>query len=208
MTVRGGDTSLFSLPEESMTPHTSNASMATTITSQPSSPQPHNVPSSDAVAVRRTIEFLTTILQRLSLSVKRLMETTGRASSPEAIRATEEMKRHYLQLMQLKNSDLNAVSDAFFQSMMPLVRTVSLEDEENVAPARHLLRAFDAGVQNNNIMTTTDVVKGVSHRIEEEEEDDDLRRLVGSNDYEECADEREGPESEVRDFYQQESCQV
>jgi len=209
-----------------MTPHTSNISMTTTITSRPSSPTRHSNDTDDnddAIQVRRTIEILSTLLQRLTASIERLLETSGHTvSSPAAIRATEEMKRHYLQLMQLTNGDLCAVVDAFYQtssntagssSMFPLIRTVSLEEQDTTTaqqschthivqqqqqtPApRHLLNIFEG-------QTT----KGISHRIEEEDEDDDLRRLVGSNDYDRN-DTRDGApderDEEIRDFYQQE----
>lgn len=209
-TIRGGDTSLFSLPEDSMTPHTSNVSMATTITTKPPSPQRRN---KDATVVLKTVAILTTLVQRLSLACARLLET-DRSGSPEAIRATEELKRHYLQLLSLPSKDLCTVSDAFCPASMPLVRTVSLEDEdqEHSIPAlppcvirqttepRLLLGAFD-GMNKNRI-------------VEEEEEEDDLRRQVGSNDYD-CNDVREGvPEDAaddrecVTDFYQQMTLQV
>lgn len=206
-TVRGGDTSLFSLPEDTMTPHTSNVSMTTTITTKPPSPQRRN---KDATVVLKTVAILTTVVQRMSLACARLMET-DRSGSPEAIRATEEMKRHYLQLLSLPSKDLCTVSDAFCPASMPLIRTVSLEDQEQehtsipalppcvirqTSEPRLLLGAFD-GLNTNRIV---------------EEEEDDLRRQVGSNDYD-CNDVREGAPDEderecVADFYQQMTLQV
>mmetsp|Transcript_31270 Transcript_31270/g.47716 ORF Transcript_31270/g.47716 Transcript_31270/m.47716 type:complete len:745 (+) Transcript_31270:247-2481(+) len=224
-TVRGGDTSVFTLPEDIDTPHTSNVSIATTITTKVSpAVAVRNKP--DAMNIRRTIEIFSTLLQRLTLACNRLLKT-GNAHTREAILATEDIKRYYLQLLSIDDSDVRNVFEAFLEQPPLLVRTVSLDDEQEGGEAeiesifqnepilaiqqpeaRHLL-----GVFNGQVMSTQKKCY-TSTRIEEEEEYDeeegeDLRRQIGSNDYDEDDGCREGPELDseerdsARDFYQQ-----
>lgn len=224
--ARGGDTSVFTLPEDIDTPHTSNLSVATTITTKVS-PVVAKSKKLDASKIRRTIEIFSTLLQRLTLACDRLLKTDHSQAS-EAILATEDIKRFYLQLLSIKNSELTNVLDAFLETPPLLVRTVSLDDDQqggeeaeitslfqnetiltiHQPEPRHLLGVFNGQVMSSQNKCVT------STRIEEEgeydeEDGEDLRRQVGSNDYEEESGCREGPEYDpeerdtIQDFYQQ-----
>lgn len=168
-------------------------SMATTITSKPSLYRgTRSTPTH--VQVRRTIEIVTTILQKMSLACHKL---ANHASSEDVIRATEEIKRNYLQLTALKSQDVRSVVDAFFvvetSGEMPLARQVSSDEEyvrEQVVPPSEPM------IYNSvNNMFSPCSMDMQSSRIEpddiEEYEDDDLRRQVGSNDYDEQVEERD-----------------
>lgn len=186
--------------------------MATTITSKPTTPEKKDSP------FRRTFEILGSLVQKLSQACQALTEPKLTAQS--TIRATEEMKRIYLSIMTMKNSDLMIVADAFFLAR-PLIRAVSLEGEDEHIPPPpcvtlqqestrlNLLTTFDGHVQSNTanrIMMEHDTD---DHNKENysTHEDDDLRRLVGSNDYD-CNDTRDEPDDDemerdlCHDFYQ------
>jgi hypothetical protein len=179
--TRGGDTSLFSLPpDDTLTPHTSNVSMATTLPSKPPSPP------SGTGTTRRTLATVYTLEAKLVHACRR--------------QAVGEMKKLYLQLLALKISDLHHVMDAFYQDV-GIVRTVSIETEQDEREEadqplrRHLLGAFESKPP----MPTEH-----SHVCLDQEED--LRRHVGSNDYDSRQEIREGPEDEaVREFYYQQT---
>jgi hypothetical protein len=206
-TIRGGDTSLFSLPEESLTPHTSNLSMATTITSKPPSP-PNNI--SNNTSFRRTVDILGSLVQKLSLACQKLVvdpsKNSKKVTAQTIIRATEEMKRIYSTIMTIPNCDLILFSDAFYPTsiMPPLIRTVSLdedatgeggppqvcvsprvhgndhEDKDDVGePRLNLLNSFDDFVNKQDGPQPNRIMMDDEYYYE-----DDLRRTVGSNDYE------------------------
>lgn len=153
-TVRGGGTSLFSLPEESgaETPHTSNVSLATSITSaytprrrrnssQPARPQ--LILQQDGLQLRHTVEVVSSLLQKLSLACLKLKELNSKKGSAAAqtyVRACEEIKQIYLQLLDVKRDDARALAEIFYlESLTPqtagcnmlLAREVSLDEEED-----------------------------------------------------------------------------
>lgn len=156
-TVRGGDTSLFSLPGESGvdTPHTSNVSVATSITSvNPFSPRhraqgvrPQLILQQDGLQMRHTIESFTSLLQKISINCRQLKmlkgcktscEATDHAPAPQTyVKACEEMKQNYLQLLGIPKEDLKALMEAFKlelvspqSSLMTLTREVSEDEDE------------------------------------------------------------------------------
>ena len=192
---------MFSLPSESTTPHTSNMSMATTITSKPSPYRStrSTVPTHVAGQIRRTIEIVSTLLEKMSLACHKLANDP---SSEDVIRATEEIKRNYLQLTALKSQDVRSVVDTFFvvdtTGEMPLARQVSSDEEyvqEQVVPPEPVI------YNSVNNMFSPCSMDMQSSRIEpddvEEYEDDDLRRQVGSNDYDDQVEERDAAPDDV-----------
>jgi hypothetical protein len=137
-TVRGGDTSLFSLPESEhdATPHTSNVSLTTTITSAWS---PEKQPSSrrnEGSHLRRTVEAAATLFDRLSAACSKLVQIS--APSDTSIRAAEEIKRIYLQLITIHPNDMKALIDSFQLDLPPLQisRMVSDDYDEQRADRR------------------------------------------------------------------------
>jgi hypothetical protein len=168
-------------------------SIATTITSKPLTPD-------TAISFRKAVNDITSLLYKLSLACISLSES--QLSAQTSVRATEEIKMHYLALLDISNSDLILISNAFYISM-PLLRTVSLEDDgpkDCLQRSLNLLPAFN-----------TQDIQDEFNQIDTDE--DDLRRMIGSGDYD-CNDERDDPEYfdgevdvEYREFYQQ-SCKV
>lgn len=222
-TLRGGDTSLFSLPSESATPCTSNVSLATTITSKPSPyrrNQPQSSSTQEAGHIRRTIEIVSTLLQKLTTACH---EMANRKSPQDAIRATEGIKRNYLQLMTMKNQDIRSVVDAFIVGVtdMPLTRAVSVEEDQaclreqpivSMPPPQAISQSATQMqyVVKGNVATApghwqdmfspcTDDLQSVPIEPDDECEADDLRRTVGSNDYDEETEDRDAPEEGRRE---------
>uniref|UniRef100_A0A7S1ZL64 Uncharacterized protein n=1 Tax=Ditylum brightwellii TaxID=49249 RepID=A0A7S1ZL64_9STRA len=106
-TIRGGDTSLFSLPcSDTSTPNTSNVSMTTTITTALSPPSEPKHPN-----LKRTIEILSMLLSRLHSSFHTILEGGEQQ---------QEVRRIYLQLMAIPTQDVKGVMDAF-ESVVPTV---------------------------------------------------------------------------------------
>ena len=132
---RGGDTSLFSLPSDSAnTPHTSNVSVTTTITSA-ISPARNAYPMgrhADGVRLRRTLEAVSTLLDRLSRACSKLKLATNSSNEVSKL-AAEEVKRVYLQLLAIKSDDLNALINSFELDLPPMkiTRLVS-EDRDDL----------------------------------------------------------------------------
>lgn len=183
-TIRGGDTSLFSLPSESAnakddTPHTSNVSMTTTITTV-LSPE-RNRPQLQEISkggLRSTIESLTRLLARLEAAC--LLLTTLKTK----LKTVEEITQIYKEFLQLPASDLKKISQFFELSYMypPLsltARTVSedFETDRNIARlmpppimSRHSTKnsdeiLFTHGGTLEQEMLRINVVEGVGDEI-------------------------------------------
>lgn len=100
---------------------------------------------------------------------------------------------------------------------MPLMRAVSVEDDQ--APPTITNMPMPQGYPKNNLETLcimnkitaadgswqdmfspgTDDMKSVPIEPDDEYEADDLRRTVGSNDYDDQAEERDAPEEDRRE---------
>jgi hypothetical protein len=178
--IRGGDTSVFSLPCDSAeTPMTSNVSLTTTITSAVTSPLNDRVRKLrlNGLQLRRTIDILSTVLGKMSDACLGLSQRNSETSSwnlgaEASIRLTEDIKRNYLQLLAVKPEDLRSVVDAFEFYLPPLAitREVSgcLEDQDDfqqqkrgsvpaiLPPPPVLLRLAPAA--NRVLQQNTDVV--------------------------------------------------
>lgn len=137
-TVRGGDTSLFSLPESEhdTTPHTSNVSLTTTITSAWSPLKQTSTRRNESSHLRRTVEAAATLFDRLSAACSKLVQIS--TPSDTSIRAAEEIKRIYLQLISIHPDDMKALIDSFQLDLPPLQisRTVSADCDEQRADIR------------------------------------------------------------------------
>jgi hypothetical protein len=124
-TVRGGDSSLFSLPSESAagdaTPHTSNVSLTTTITSAVSFDKHsrHMGYPLQKVDMRRALEAVSTLFDRLSAACLKLVGVKS-TKSEASVKAVEEIKRVYLLLLTLSVEDLKALIDSFELDLMPM----------------------------------------------------------------------------------------
>ncbi|KAL3930726.1 MAG: hypothetical protein SGBAC_011641 [Bacillariaceae sp.] len=111
-TIRGGDTSLFSLPSQSATattPHTSNVSVTTTITSAFSPDKPEGIQKKQ---LRKTLETVVMLFERLGKCCNTLMGETF-ASSSIAVMAAEEITRIYLQVHTVSINNLETLVDSF-----------------------------------------------------------------------------------------------
>lgn len=111
-TIRGGDTSLFSLPSGSATattPHTSNVSVTTTITSAFSPEKPNVIQNKK---LRQTLETVIMLFEKLAKCCKILVAETF-AGSSNAVMAAEEMTRIYLQIHTISISNLESLVDSF-----------------------------------------------------------------------------------------------
>jgi len=156
-TVRGGDTSLFSLPSDSAndsTPHTSNVSMTTTITTVVSpekdttqffkQQQQSYYASSDRdddgnrFRTRRTVESLFNLLHRLETSCLNIESKMGAAEKLEVI---EDIKKIYFQLLIVPIQDLKLIINSYemkFNQTQYLTRAVS--DDQDVRISRSIHR--------------------------------------------------------------------
>jgi len=215
--IRGGDSSLFSLPSESTTPHTSNLSMTSTITTH-HSPNRRSKEHMEvqASAIRRLTEIMATILQKLTLACNNIF------SKHDVVRAMEDVKRNYMQLISLNRIDLTTFVDAFVIDESDgdappspnIVRQVSNDDHEHPfldnylrESSRQLMSNFGHGtttqiqVKDSMFSPNSEDMRTVTVVVEDDDENncDDLRRTVGSNDYEGGDMERDGPEERERE---------
>lgn len=228
--ARGGDTSLFSLPSDSMaeTPMTSNVSLTTTITSAVSPRGMHGGNKSvtsltpDGLVVRRTIEILTTVLNQITCACKDLVgndKDDWSLSAQESIRVTENLKRSYLQLLAVQ--DLPSLIESFEEisddgniyggnvttKLMPRNHLVlpppppsflfRSRGEESFCPEFTLPTnrpSFDHSIgsaSGSSVISAPDTMD--MGTTSGDYDVDDLRRQIGSNDYEDGVEERDGP---------------
>eukprot|EP00934_Nitzschia_sp_Nitz4_P000881 Nitzschia sp. Nitz4//scaffold255_size41878//38048//40648//NITZ4_007413-RA/size41878-processed-gene-0.16-mRNA-1//1//CDS//3329544395//881//frame0 len=117
-TVRGGDTSLFSLPSDSanhMTPNTSNVSVTSTITSTLSPNHRRRVGGRGAVDLRQVVEAFGMGLDRLSGACWDLVQGSG---SMEDL--LEQIVRQVDTLLAIPPHDLKGLIDSFELDILPL----------------------------------------------------------------------------------------
>ncbi len=128
-TVRGGDTSVFSLPSDDNTPHTSNVSLTTTISSYTS---PFRESRNSFQNIRPTLDSVTSLVHKLSRACLDLTD------SSKTIRATDQLKRTYLKMMAMQGPEIRALLDAFELEYTPplrIARQVSEDEEPIIARA-------------------------------------------------------------------------
>lgn len=131
-TIRGGDTSLFSLPSESAndaTPHTSNVSMTSTITSAVSPATKGNRHSSYFLRrgnLRQSMESVCAAFDSLSAECSKLAQ-----SHPEkASVSTKAILRIYHQLLSIANDELKALIDSFELDLVNLNITRMVSEDQ------------------------------------------------------------------------------
>jgi hypothetical protein len=114
---RGGDSSQFSLPSESAndnTPHTSNVSIATTITTVLSPEQSSrfrrqgSVTEYTDIQTRQVVELISRILEQLSVASHQLLEEGGHKKT-----AIQDVRCAYLELLQLPIRELKHIIKSF-----------------------------------------------------------------------------------------------
>lgn len=207
---------MFSLPSESTTPHTSNMSMSSSITTMLSPTRrsrKHMV--ENASSIRRITEIVGTLLQKMTIACNKIIH------KHDVVRAIEEVKRNYLQLLALNRGDLTNFVDGFIleeghgenKEPVSIVRQVS-HDENEILPkvppslglyflesSRQLMCEFELDESkgamfspNSDDMRTATVVEDDAYDVDDEFEYDDLRRTIGSNDYDGGEMAREGPD--------------
>ena len=128
---RGGDTSVFTLPSASAdTPMTSNVSFSTTIASSRQSSRHPNF-QVDGLQIRRTIEIVSTLLQKLTQCCCALLEMNG-LQTQKSVRVTKDIKRYYQQLLAVDHNMLRSLVDAFELEIEPpsLSQLVSNDDDD------------------------------------------------------------------------------
>ena len=189
-TVRGGDTSLFSLPSESgfyndSTPHTSNVSMTTTITTivsptkrgqrlqrlQEGSDKEYN----GSTNLKNTIESLVVLLGRLEAACLLLMSVKGK------VKAAEEINQIYLEFMGLSLTDLKKIIN-FFE--------LTCSDPPRSVMARTVSEDPDLDGVRRPTTTTTDIYRVQdSHQVQTTGESQEILRInivendVGDKEY-------------------------
>jgi len=153
--VRGGDTSLFSLPTNSTIPNISNASMATTIASENTSLSSPPVKSLTAASrrLRLTAEAVVVLIQQISVAAYRLPQERMRDDTVWAA-SVEEIKRSYHHLMRISEDDIGALESAFvLQECTPLPS----QKQQNHSDPPALTRGANATKQCENTAKRLDL---------------------------------------------------
>ena len=135
--ARGGESCQFSLPSESAadsTPHTSNVSLPTTITSAFSPEKGRNQTpyQQGRCSLRRSIEIVFILFEKMSgmlLDVARAA-VQGQPPSTEVV---EVMNAIYLEMQNVDTDDLKALIDSFELDLVPL--KISRKVSEDAADA-------------------------------------------------------------------------
>lgn len=168
-----------------------------------------------ASSIRRITEIVGTLLQKMTIACNKVIH------KQDIVRAIEEVKRNYLQLLALNRGDLTNFVDGFLleeghgenTEPVTIVRQVS-NDENDVLPKaipslglyflespRQLICEFEHDESkgamfspNSDDMRTATVVEDDAYDVDDEFEYDDLRRTIGSNDYDGGEMAREGPD--------------
>lgn len=129
-TIRGGDTSLFSLPSESgndATPHTSNVSMTSTITSAVTPDNKANKRFGTMFAqgnLRAPMETVCSAMDALSAECSSLIQTNLSTKS------FANIQRIYYQLLSIPNDELKAVIDSFELDIVNLNISRMVSDDQ------------------------------------------------------------------------------
>jgi len=139
-TVRGGGTSLFSLPDESgvETPHTSNVSIGTTITSvntfsPKNQSQQKLLLKHNGLQLRHTMKVVASLMQKLTLACLQLGELPkedGASSLERYVSACKNMKCLYLKLVAVAKEDYKAFMDVFHLEAVNQAREMVLADAD------------------------------------------------------------------------------
>jgi hypothetical protein len=189
--ARGGETDLFSLPSESAadaTPHTSNVSLPSTITSA-FSPEKYNRQKFDPLgrnSLRRSLELISTLFDNIS---ENLVDVARSASleMPPSTNAIEGLKTLYLDTQSIDTEDLKGLIDSFELDLQPLKithlvsedradSTMEMKKGEQWTEPRALVRSSGplASQLVRQTMALPSVVVDISVVEEEEDEEDNI----------------------------------
>jgi hypothetical protein len=164
--------------------------------------------------LRQAIQLLSTGLQKMSNACLTLGEINAGGPSSNSsglVRVADQIKQTYFQMIAMSQGDLKSVVDAFEFELDPEDSYVyeDTDEEAEVSPIMHVATlAFGSMVNISHDRDSTfdtgpispprigDLsLTDCSDLVVEDEIfacDDDLRREMGSNDYDEQVDEREG----------------
>lgn len=156
-TARGGDTSLFSLPSESgeeNTPHTSNVSMTTTITSA-FSPEKNSrqFGAMEKSGPHEALKSVVELIGQLSEAIHELLV---------GYEAVEDMKRIYVDFRDISIEDLKALIDSFELEVIPMQihRMVSDDiDRPAFLPPASALSQPQPLIRSNRLLTANNETK-------------------------------------------------
>lgn len=229
--ARGGDSSFFSLPtdDDIDTPMTSNVSLGastlTSVTNNGMSPTtPHNLNAlrmklkqQNGLHLRQAIQLLSTGLQKLTKAC--LAFSAMDAGRPSGlVRAAEQIKKTYFQMLGMSQRDLKSVVDAF-EFELDAEDSYVYEDSDEAEGDSPVMRVSTLGFGTiANVSVTDDMDSSYetgpisppragdqsSADIDDSAaatngffDFDDLRRQMGSNDYDEQVEERDGAPEDV-----------
>ena len=188
-----GDTSVFTLPSESAdTPMTSNLSVSTAHKEWPSKKRLQV----ESHQIQRTIELVSTLLEKLSSSCRMWLDSP--ATSEIGVKITRELKRYYLQLVAISHDDLCALVHAFDleqdkMTVLPPIAQLVSADEGDILPGEDE-DVVRAGGDSFSPVLSLDMESKKSFRSTHTiDEFDDLRRQIGSSDYSDHEEARDGP---------------
>ena len=143
VTIRGGDTSLFSLPSESgndATPHTSNVSMTSTITSAVTPDNKANKRFGNMLAqgnLRETMETVCLAMNALSAECASLIQ------AKVSKKTFANIQRIYYQLLNIPNDELKAVIDSFELDIVHLnISRMVSDDQGEEGDAQRRIRSI------------------------------------------------------------------
>lgn len=210
---RGGGTSVFSLPSAD-TPMTSNVSITSTITSHYQLNTQVKESNLNGLYIRQTIQLFASSLQTLSQACLNLCID----DHVTAVHASETIKRVYIkELLTMDASDLKHLIDGFelelpvftkhgiYGSLPPTAAQVNNQSDIAQVPEDVVAPSCNSGeglpmplVRHTSLFSpiTADMQTLQASNVgsgDDESDYDDLRRTVGSNDYDDEPEERDGP---------------
>eukprot|EP00536_Pseudo-nitzschia_multiseries_P016392 jgi/Psemu1/299253/fgenesh1_pm.1098_\ len=183
--ARGGDTSLFSLPSDSAndtTPHTSNVSITSTLTTIVSPEKYESDRNKVKLSSRKTIESLARLLHGLEASCVCLDSGTTTAEKSMVIKNIQCI---YLDLINLPAVDLEQILDQFqmnYARQLALVRTVS-RDQGNTLPLlfpphRNVYESDKNAIQESIPLTRNNLRVSISHCNDDDANDDNQNQSI------------------------------
>jgi hypothetical protein len=222
---RGGDTSVFTLPSESAaTPMTSNVSLSTTIATSKGTGR-HPQVKVDALQVRQSIEIVSTLVQKLSLCCQALLQTNGlqmetsvritkdiKRHYQQLMGVDHSMLQSLMDAFELEIAPpplFKLVSNDEADEVEDVRTSMTRENRAIVFPPPRVIRnsfpktqtpgARSTGSSTHDLFSpqTLDMLSTEVRQVPTvvPEEYDDLRRQVGSVDYDDVEEMREGPEA-------------
>lgn len=179
-TIRGGDTSLFSLPSESAnesTPHTSNVSMTSTISSAVS-PENRNRQAGHFLrkdSLQESMRTLCTCIDELGAECFKIEDLQS-----GNVQYASGLRQIYRRLFSVSNDDLKGLIDSFELELLSISRMVSNDDgddadEDTSEPLDFESQRFPfmrswASIDDGRPQNTTLSIQPTDYHLIEEEE--------------------------------------